>query len=311
YVLRNVAPGQPFDLRLRSEGGDTVGAWSEVVSVETAERQPLTQTELGNAGGNVTVLSEGRHYDVRTGGRDIWDFEDEGTFVGQTVTGDFDFAVRLIDLAGGDDERMAGLMARSSLDASSANVFIKARPGDLRLTHRATDFGQTVADGDRPAADKNQWLRLQRIGDVFVGYASTDGLRWSEVSRVQVRLGGDVHLGLAASAHSETESVTARFRDLTNLAATRDVPAAPEDLVAVSTASGVGLMWADTSGGTVRFVVQRQRVGGVWQTLGFNDAGSFTFEDATPVAGEAYRYRVAAVGSAGTSASIESDAVRV
>ena len=315
FVDRDLSPGASYEYRVRADGNGRLGAWSNSAAA-TTEATPTYATDIvGTADGaqdgeqltgpigGATALSPGRHYDVQASGRDVWGFEDEFTFVSRPISGDFDLAVRVTGLDGGDAGRMAGLMARASLSPGSRNVFVKVRPDDVRLTSRRVDDGQTTAAGDATIASPRAWLRLQRRGDVLVGYASADGRSWTEIGRATVRLGDTALVGLAASARSADGRVEAKFRDLTDLRATDRLPDPPRALsVSANSGGGVSATWTDAGGGRSGFAVQRRVGGGLWQALGFVAAGTTSYDDPTAASGTAYGYRVAGENAAGVGA---------
>ena len=309
FVDRGLSAGATYEYRVRAEGNGRLGAWSAATAA-TTEATPTYATDIVGTEdsaqngeqltrpiGGATALSPGRHYDVQAAGRDVFGFQDEFTFVSRPVTGDFDFAVRVAGLDGTDAGRMAGLMARASLGGGSRNVFVKMRPGDVRLTSRRIDDGQTSAYGD--AGPARPWLRLQRRGDVLVGYASDDGRIWQEVGRATVKLGRTALVGLAASAHADAGLAEAKFRDLKDLRATDRLPEPPRALAVSPQTGGVAATWTDAGEGRSGFAVQRRVGGGLWQTLGFVGAGVTRYDDLTAEPGTAYGYRVAGETAAG------------
>ena len=91
----------------------------------------------------------------------------------------------------------AGIMARSSLDADSANVYMSASPVNYRFKNRDTTGATTNIDGTGSNSYPNVWVRLQRVGNVFNGYYSSDGVNWTLFSSATVSLPATVDLGLA------------------------------------------------------------------------------------------------------------------
>lgn len=310
FIDRGLAAGGTYEYRVRAEGDGRIGAWSVPVVLAMPWRAQWQNVSIGGAGGGFTDIRSGVHYDVQAGGRDVWDFADEFGFVYRYVSGDFDYAVRITMLSGSDPERMAGLMARSSLDAGSRNVFMKLRPADARLTSRRLDDGQTTGNGNLAAGGANRWVRLARVGGTLIGYTGSDGGTWSEVGRVALDLGTDVLLGLATSAHSDGASASARYRDLVDLRSLLRLPAPPSNLAAAAQPGSVVLSWTDASGGRSGFAVQRRVVGGLWQTLGFVGEGASGYNDATAEEDLSYEYRVAGQNSAGVGPFCAAVAVR-
>jgi len=151
------------------------------------------------------------------------------------VNGDFDTRVRVTGLLAANVWSKAGLMARVSANANSANVFMGMAPPDGQNTHT---FQWRMVDGDtsyslnRGTAGANAvqtrrpaypvWLRLTREGSVFSGFISTNGTAWDLFYSTNTALfpGGafpaTLQVGLAATAHTSAAGplTTATFEDL-------------------------------------------------------------------------------------------------
>jgi hypothetical protein len=114
-----------------------------------------------------------------------------------------------------DVQSMGGLMARSSLAANSANVFVKTRAdGKNRMTYRSSAGAQSTGLGGGTSAFPNGWLRLVRSGNTFTGYSSTNGTTWTVISSVTLALPATMYVGMAASSHTNAAATTVQFRDL-------------------------------------------------------------------------------------------------
>ena len=58
-------------------------------------------------------------------------------------------------------------------------------------------------------------LRLDRRGDIFTGYASPDGIEWTEIGTREVSMAAQVTIGLGVTAHDNTiEAAVARFDEV-------------------------------------------------------------------------------------------------
>src|SRR5205085_12667555 len=65
--------------------------------------------------------------------------------------------------------------------------------------------GKAVSMPPRPL-----WVRLQRIGEVFKGFQSSDGVAWTQISTNQViAFGPELLVGLGVSAQAEGRLATA------------------------------------------------------------------------------------------------------
>ena len=127
-------------------------------------------------------------------------------FVYQTLTGDGSIVARLsyLQILG----KEAGVMIRSALDADatqvtaiySGNTYLLAR-----LTAGAATENVTGTAGSLPPPE---WLQLVRAGDLFTGYASSDGINWTQLGTTTVSMPQTVYIGLAVSGESGLVSAT-------------------------------------------------------------------------------------------------------
>ncbi|HEY1790009.1 MAG TPA: lamin tail domain-containing protein [Verrucomicrobiae bacterium] len=71
--------------------------------------------------------------------------------------------------------------------------------------------------GNFPANYPNTWLRLQRVGNTFTGYAGYDGQTWTELGVDTITMSNQVYLGFAVSSDSTDQVTTAQFRDMSTV----------------------------------------------------------------------------------------------
>lgn len=223
-----VLPESSYAYRIRAENDAGLSAYGEVVSATTPREvaaDAYTGIDIGGPapGGSTTTMANGSAYDVTAGGADINGTLDRFHFAHQQRTGDFDVRVRVQSLTKAHEWTKAGLMARASLTGRSPHVFIAATPDvrGHRLSSRFSDGGTTLSTGVGPVAYPNTWLRLKRTGNTFAGYRSTDGVNWTLVGTRNVRLPETIYFGMAVTSHNSAKSVTAAFRDLSDVGGAR------------------------------------------------------------------------------------------
>ncbi|MBN2506720.1 MAG: immunoglobulin domain-containing protein [Verrucomicrobia bacterium] len=170
--------------------------------------------------------------DMTADGADIWGTADGMRFAYREVTGNFDIKVRVEDLVRADNWTKAGLMARASTNATAPNVTMLVTPTTGQNTHtfqwRYTE-GASSASIHRtstppgpadPPAYPNAWVRLQRLGSIFAGYFSTDGVNWTlqaardVATNVTAPFPATMLVGLAVTSHTTSSNTVATFRDL-------------------------------------------------------------------------------------------------
>jgi regulation of enolase protein 1 (concanavalin A-like superfamily) len=176
----------------------------------------LTGTDLGgptlagstetNATGRIVVSGSGTGMGLRV---------DQGHFAWTLQNGDFDVAVRLESLVTPDVFGRAGIMARTSLDPDSmfAGVFATPTVAGILFQARETAGSSGRLSGAVPANYPQAWLRLQRVGDVVTGAASTDGKLWTKLDTATVTSTNSLYLGLAVTSWSSNNVATAVFDD--------------------------------------------------------------------------------------------------
>ena len=178
----------------------------------------FTPIDIGNPGtpGSVQVAPGGTGYNMAAVGSDIGGTSDQFFFDYQMRTGDFDMAVRLAALDGADAWVKAGLMARETLAANSRFAASLATPGISGCFYSWRDSAGANVNvaGSYPVNYPYTWLRLQRVGNVFSGYASGDGQNWTLLGSSTLAMPGTIYFGIAASSRSSTQASAAQFRDL-------------------------------------------------------------------------------------------------
>jgi len=179
-------------------------------------------------------------WDVVAGGADIWEKSDQFHFVSKQVTGDFDIAVRVESFTPAHLYSKAGLMVRETLNADSPHllflVFAGNAPRNNNLGAYEAQY-RAVAGGDCqaiypvirppappefPAAFPNSWLRVERRGNRFSAFASTDGKAWKLYGVQTLTLTRVVHVGPALTSHDPQVAAQARFRNYTELKPSTD-----------------------------------------------------------------------------------------
>src|SRR6202035_3910825 len=115
---------------------------------------------------------------------------DQGNLSYQLTTGNFDIAVQLVGLSPADAWAKAGLMARETLSAGSRFAASLATPSMTGCFFEWRDPASSLANltGRFPINYPNTWLRLKRVGNLFTGYASYDGLTCTSTGSATISL---------------------------------------------------------------------------------------------------------------------------
>src|SRR5208282_493407 len=171
--------------------------------------------DLGSPGVGSTVTVAGDGLNVTAAGGGFAGSADQGSFSYQIYTGNFDVGVRLGGLGLSDIFATAGLMARENLTVGSRLAAALATPamnGSFFEWRDPTGGGANTAGGF-PVNYPNTWLRLNRVGNVFTGFASYDGQTWTPLGSDTITMPAQIYLGFSVSSHSTNVVTTAQFRD--------------------------------------------------------------------------------------------------
>jgi regulation of enolase protein 1 (concanavalin A-like superfamily) len=175
------------------------------------------QTPAFYEGADGTILMNGI-------GTDIWDTADEFRFAYMNLSGDGSIVARVDSLADTDVWAKAGVMIRESLAASSAfaGVYLTGDSGvryQARLEDRVAAVSDTdVATAEQIALREPVWIKIERAGNAFNGYYSTDGTNWSAMSwnPQTIDMAANVYIGLAVTSHNTAAATGAAFADVTS-----------------------------------------------------------------------------------------------
>lgn len=181
--------------------------------------------------GSASPVEKG--WDITAGGADIWNKADQFHFVFREMSGDFDVATRVESFTPAHLYSKAGLMIRESLDADSAHlmflVFSSDAPRNNNLGAYEIQFRPMAgadcqgiypavrppAPPEFPAAYPDSWLRVNRRGNQFSAFASTDGKTWRLFGGQVLPLANTVKVGPALTSHNPEVAAQVAFRDYT------------------------------------------------------------------------------------------------
>jgi Concanavalin A-like lectin/glucanases superfamily/Putative Ig domain len=170
-------------------------------------------------------------------GSDIWNTADQFNYDYQSVSGDTTVAARVVSETGSQSYAKAGVMIRESLTDTSPEVSVLLTPNngvamEIRPTSGATSSNITGwISGQTPP----EWVKLVRLGNSFTGYYSPDGVNWTQLASTNVIMNNTATVGLAVTAHSNSELNTAGFDNISLSGPLTDV-----DVGAVGIAGSVG-----------------------------------------------------------------------
>jgi hypothetical protein len=199
--------------------------------------------------GGQGVLSNG--LTIVGGGTAIGGTDDQFEFSYRLVSGNFDIAVCLAALSLSDTWAKAALMAREALAPGRRFAASLATPAinGCFFEWRDPAGSSTQSGGSFPDNYPNTWLRLNRVGNLFSGFASYDGQTWTLLASQTIALSNQLYLGFAVDSDEINQAVTAQFLDITNTPANAVVGTVPyphEPLGPSSRSTGIvisEIMW--------------------------------------------------------------------
>jgi hypothetical protein len=159
-----------------------------------------------------------RVYTVSGSGSDIWGSSDHFHYVSEEVTGNATMIASVDSFTDTGYWAKAGIMFRSSLDPAASNAMIYVSPNNTVVFHWRTSDGVGATDtnhtNESPGIIESRvYLKLTRVGDVFSGYYSTDGVNWIQVGTSKsIVMGQTYQAGLEVSSWNANALATATFK---------------------------------------------------------------------------------------------------
>jgi hypothetical protein len=145
-------------------------------------------------------------------GADIWANADGFHFIYQPWQGDVEIVARVLSQDNTDPWAKAGVMMRESLASSARHVALAVTPAHgVQFLHRNQFARSTSVD---PAGEVGVpcWMKLVRRGNIFVSYASADGINWDWAGTEAMDLPATLYVGLVVNSHDNSTRVSRSFQ---------------------------------------------------------------------------------------------------
>jgi len=207
-----------------------------VVLVSNAVGQEFTDVTIGSADPGGTVATDGV-YEITGDGDDIWNSADAFQYYYTELIGDGSIVARVVSNGEGSSTWGKGsAMIRQNLTPGSVHASMAITTGDGNgysfQWRPAADGASLASNGVEPAIAPPYWEKIERVGNVFTGSISADGIEWMQVGDpVTIEMADPVLIGLAVTSHAAGELRTFTFD---NVAV--DVVPGPPVVVAVQDA---------------------------------------------------------------------------
>ena len=194
---------------------------SAVIPANIGLPNPWKTTDIGTV--NIKGYTEynGKVFTLEGEGHDIGGKTDEFHFLYTPMIGDGQITARIVRPMSSQWTK-PGVMMRETLEADSPHASVLLLPHwAAALVSRSEKGGETVTGIIRPLHPsliiKNNrlsapyWVRLIRLGNVFNGYRSRDGMNWKKLGAVKLNMGQSIFIGLPACSQLKDTTTTVTY----------------------------------------------------------------------------------------------------
>ena len=187
----------------------------------------LTLYVQGNAAAFVETAPG--QYQISANSSDIWGNSDNGRFVYKQLNGDGEISAKVLSADNTSDWAKGGVMIRESLNPASSYAFMFPTPSGIRAFQNRPSVGAGAISAHSAAGEATYpfWVKVERKGNVFTAYYSTDGTNWivqpdtentgtdASPNPQTISMSGTVYIGLAlTSNNSKAGTCVAEFSDV-------------------------------------------------------------------------------------------------
>ncbi|MFQ6036257.1 MAG: discoidin domain-containing protein, partial [Sedimentisphaerales bacterium] len=162
-------------------------------------------------------------------GADIWGSRDEFRYAYKQLNGNGSIVAQVLSVDHTHNWAKAGPMIRETLDPGSKFAAVYITPGNgCRFQLRSTTNGSassdsSVATAEQKAITAAYWVKLERSGNAFSAYYSSDPatdpwhlMVWSPQT---IAMPPNVYIGLALTSHASGVTCVAKFSDVSTTGA--------------------------------------------------------------------------------------------
>ena len=170
----------------------------------TAQAQALPSPWIDQDIGSVSVAGTGGFvggvFTQTASGASFGNGSDAMNFVYQSLSGDGTIVARTLSQGTG----ASAVMIRETLASNSKDAYVSFANGTALFSARTT-VGGLSGSGTTMGGSLPFWLMLSRSGNVFTGFASQDGVNWTQLGATQtISMAQSVYIGLASQSASST-----------------------------------------------------------------------------------------------------------
>jgi uncharacterized repeat protein (TIGR03806 family) len=185
---------------------NVVAAWINSLNFVAASLPTnWSHADIGRVGfpGDASFLN-GR-FNLIASGSDIWESADSFHFASAPLNGDGQIVAHIVSMQYTDPWAKAGVMIRENFSPGSKYAFEAFTAGGISTFQRRAKTDASSGNTDVESVSVPHWIKLVRAGDTFTGFVSVDGNDWRRVDSVTVPMEKKIYVGLALSAHNNSE----------------------------------------------------------------------------------------------------------
>jgi len=177
---------------------------------------PWSSVDVGPVGHAGCADYDVDTWNVTGSGLDIWGVEDSFHFLYHPWKGDGEMVAKITSLDETDFWAKTGVMFRENLDAGSKHSMVMINASTERVSHvaRAATNGASGARDSIFDITLPYWIKIQRVGNNFRGYHSSNGTSWQYIYSWNVVMPQDIFVGLAVTSHNNDKLCHASFENV-------------------------------------------------------------------------------------------------
>lgn len=206
YLIQQYNGCTRYEARVRARCGADSSLWSARIYFETPSN-PLNNDfdghqDIGNTGaaGSVCFDAANQRYTIYAAGDDIWGSEDQFHFLFKKVSGDVELEARVKHVGNVYSWAKAGVMIRETLNTDSKHSMCVLTPGN-GFANQWREQTAGGSDNKDTSGTEPGWVKLERLGNTFNSYFSTDGSNWNLLNTASITMQDTVYVGLANCSH--------------------------------------------------------------------------------------------------------------
>lgn len=213
YIDSTAFPGIPYYYVVASTIGTHTSHDSEPVpALLSVGTTTWLSQDVGSVGTTGSFVQADNTLLVRGAGADIWYNADAFHYVYKTLDGDGSITTKVESMQNTASWAKAGLMIRESLNANSRQIIVFMSPTNgVALQGRSSTGGSTTGFANMTGFAAPYWLRLERVGNLFTAYQSSDGDAWTTLGSTAIPMTTSVKMGLAVCSVNDGKLCNAVF----------------------------------------------------------------------------------------------------